>query len=418
MSDSLPDTDDPFELLGVDPSVDEVGLRRAYSRLARRFRPERAPQEFKRIRAAFDQAKLERQWGRAAAHLEPEPDDPPARWDHPQESPLPPPEAIEALGYIPDHAAPPASQGSPHTPKDELQQCAELGDIAGLRAVLDRPEVRARVFREDDLAYEVSCALVYLAWYDLSAAEQRFEKLGIDPATLTAELAESFDSARIYDDERKNGFECAELRDFMALSHWFMELEASDAATALSTAATQETTRVLLALDRLGRRDPHFWARAFDVVQHWGDLAEDIQFDSVIEEELKRIDGKLESHRIARFENILALLMMGASAAAFARFGWWGIPLFLLVVVAWIWSISKTDVRLYREVVRSELGRFVVRQGVPGERLAKVLGRVTQLADNIGRFKREMRDDWGLVWLGAFGALLRRNEDSTSPPNL
>ncbi len=50
----LPDTDDPWELLGLEPDADERAAKRAYARLIRQFRPDRSPDEFKRIRAAYE----------------------------------------------------------------------------------------------------------------------------------------------------------------------------------------------------------------------------------------------------------------------------------------------------------------------------------------------------------------------------
>jgi hypothetical protein len=52
----LPDTSDPFELLGLKRGADEKELRRAYAKLIKAYRPDRAPQEFQRIHAAFERA--------------------------------------------------------------------------------------------------------------------------------------------------------------------------------------------------------------------------------------------------------------------------------------------------------------------------------------------------------------------------
>jgi hypothetical protein len=59
MSDELPDDpsqwpDDPHALLGVHPGVDPTELKRAYTKLIRRFKPEQAPEQFRRIREAYD----------------------------------------------------------------------------------------------------------------------------------------------------------------------------------------------------------------------------------------------------------------------------------------------------------------------------------------------------------------------------
>lgn len=58
-SPSLPDDirdwpDDPEELFGVDETVDRKSLRRIYSRLVRKYKPEHHPEEFQRIRDGYE----------------------------------------------------------------------------------------------------------------------------------------------------------------------------------------------------------------------------------------------------------------------------------------------------------------------------------------------------------------------------
>jgi hypothetical protein len=46
--------ENPFEILGVEPGVSHDALRRAYSERVRRFKPDKFPEQFQRIRAAYD----------------------------------------------------------------------------------------------------------------------------------------------------------------------------------------------------------------------------------------------------------------------------------------------------------------------------------------------------------------------------
>jgi curved DNA-binding protein CbpA len=48
---------DPFEVLGLPPHADEAEVRRRYLELVREFSPERAPERFAVIRAAYDQVR-------------------------------------------------------------------------------------------------------------------------------------------------------------------------------------------------------------------------------------------------------------------------------------------------------------------------------------------------------------------------
>jgi len=76
----LPESEDPFELLGIDlrdSDLDQRALKRAYVRLIKRYKPERAPKEFQRLRAAFEEARSSLEFRRivAAAELEDEADE-------------------------------------------------------------------------------------------------------------------------------------------------------------------------------------------------------------------------------------------------------------------------------------------------------------------------------------------------------
>lgn len=57
---------DPFALLGVPRNVSESDLKRAYTRLIKKFKPEHAPDEFRRIREAYEAAIEMSRWYRDA----------------------------------------------------------------------------------------------------------------------------------------------------------------------------------------------------------------------------------------------------------------------------------------------------------------------------------------------------------------
>ncbi len=61
---SLPESNEPFEVLGIDDAsgLDEKALRRAYIRRIKIYRPDRHPDEFARVRRAYEAAQRELQW--------------------------------------------------------------------------------------------------------------------------------------------------------------------------------------------------------------------------------------------------------------------------------------------------------------------------------------------------------------------
>lgn len=58
---------DPYEQLGLSPTADETEIRKRYLELVRQFPPDRAPQRFAEIRAAYD--ALQDPAGRLEARL-------------------------------------------------------------------------------------------------------------------------------------------------------------------------------------------------------------------------------------------------------------------------------------------------------------------------------------------------------------
>jgi curved DNA-binding protein CbpA len=48
---------DPYDVLDLPPSADEAAVRRRYLELVRSFSPERSPERFAEIRAAYEQLR-------------------------------------------------------------------------------------------------------------------------------------------------------------------------------------------------------------------------------------------------------------------------------------------------------------------------------------------------------------------------
>jgi curved DNA-binding protein CbpA len=48
---------DPYAVIGVSPQADDAEIRSRYLELVREFSPERAPERFAEIRAAFDKLR-------------------------------------------------------------------------------------------------------------------------------------------------------------------------------------------------------------------------------------------------------------------------------------------------------------------------------------------------------------------------
>src|SRR5579883_1594093 len=55
---------DPFAVLGVRPGDDDAVIKRACTRLIRRFKPEHHPDQFRRVREAYETCLERSQWYR------------------------------------------------------------------------------------------------------------------------------------------------------------------------------------------------------------------------------------------------------------------------------------------------------------------------------------------------------------------
>ena len=71
---------DPYDTLGLDRQADDTAIRRAYARMVRQFPPEREPEAFRRIRAAYEQLRDPERRARLSLFLlQPPPPLPPRR---------------------------------------------------------------------------------------------------------------------------------------------------------------------------------------------------------------------------------------------------------------------------------------------------------------------------------------------------
>jgi hypothetical protein len=93
MSDThLPDDvhrwpDDPFEVLGVKHPLDLRAVRRAYAQLIRVYKPEHAPEEFRRIRDAYEVLQMHARWAAYESDDAPPPEDAQPSYDAGQPDP-------------------------------------------------------------------------------------------------------------------------------------------------------------------------------------------------------------------------------------------------------------------------------------------------------------------------------------------
>lgn len=133
----------PYDLLGVRHGANRNELRRAYTRLLKLYKPERAPEEFRRLREAYEQATSWLPWNE-----EPEPRPPvvnvepqPSATAHPQhgDAPQPAPDdaAVESVSQ-PESETQPASEPAQAAPRSVTVSFEQQADTYW-NIWLDRP---------------------------------------------------------------------------------------------------------------------------------------------------------------------------------------------------------------------------------------------------------------------------------------
>jgi hypothetical protein len=116
---------DPVQFFGLRAGFDRRDLKRSYNQLIRRFKPERFPQEFQRIRAAYEQLENAIRYGQATDFAEP---------------------PTESFEWLPQAAPTPAAQfqfsapnaPSPALPLHQRIQCGSVSEI--YRELRDLPD--------------------------------------------------------------------------------------------------------------------------------------------------------------------------------------------------------------------------------------------------------------------------------------
>jgi hypothetical protein len=235
----------PYELLGVDWGCDFRQLRRAYAGLIRVYKPEQHPEQFRRIREAYDALKN-------YVRREEEPAD---EEDSPVQRDEPLPTELRKMRYD-------AMYGNTGLLDQDLQSLWELA-CDGQPAVSYRHQVRLleRFSRQEDLYLQLYWLLVIWPEADVDRDPCEWLVAGLKQTGLTGRLWDLYLEELEHRPDEAGGSRCDELLDSAAAPARLAQLvekrwnAASRAVNIPLIAADREKLR-----QRFCEEDPSLWA--------------------------------------------------------------------------------------------------------------------------------------------------------------
>lgn len=407
----LPKTGDPFALLGVDRDASERDLKRAYVRLIKIYRPDRDPEAFQRIQAAYEAATapawdIDDMIAPASEELgEPEnwPDEPGSGPDEPESWPDEPPE--------------------PWQPNPVLDECERLLEAGDLRAVLARTDAIAASVgaiinegTEHRLA-RIACAL---AWINPQEAARIFALAGGDAGASAYH--------RLHDEllvATSSGLAMwwpAPLYRLLALAPVVDDCRAL--CRDLYADLYQSPDRYLLTLREISR-NPALFAAVLTVL-NWADLGDEPQSPppkGVLPDAIQWINGHLPKYRTFRVRIFFWLFPLLATTNLVGILGapFLGVVAFAVIIGLWfvirrggLWNFS--DQQAHLKHVRPWLIDLVLRFHISPDDIAYQIDETQPSSARIARFSDRIRQDrmvdilWRLVSAGRAA-----NEDLDAP---
>ena len=474
-SDELPSGSDPYEILGISPDADAITLKRAYIRLIRKFKPERDPDSFRRIREAYELAELKLKQNslfsetlgdsnRFETDADLDSDDnlyPPFENISPEElemliSRLPDSSSYYKQRYLlgKKNGEDPASLS--RWPALALQEGISIAEwIYGalepeeIRSIALQPEVtweclrkqsarwaRAQIFRTRIGALigmgRLDTALVEISQKNLSydvSEDPTLSDIILDVAC--AVLWDFPEKARKlyqeYEETADRSYESCMADVFWQLleirEHWLLWREGLTREETLiydflrlSHVVDQSSLNELISnLARDIGRHPGVYLRAFERMYNLKPVlldffifcAEDIADDEgkpfeahssrekkIIQDFSKNAEKKLTRKDFWSYLNSWAygVMFIGAGASLVAL-GWWGlIPLAAALGLSFVldWRMGE---RLFQKKVRPAVFNLVIKNGISPGVAAEFIEKYTNLAQNLGAFADEIKDD-------------------------
>lgn len=452
----LPDTSDPWILLGLEPTADARTIKRAYVALIRRFRPEDDPEAFKRIRNAFEQATRmagEPRRGADAADVAETREGPehrvqpvrdasidsaaspvpaahrtspvrdvlpdaaasPVRAPVPPERDAAPPSADHPRAdtrHAPTTAPPWTAATRPSTMVRAIQARIVHDDATSLWAWLDGETPRGFEPADQTDPSHLVLALAYLAWRDPDRAERTYgARVGLHALAP-------------HDEEHwRHTLEAARaLRTIPTLERdaprWSQALRCAtptppDAPTfdlrPLHEDVVQRPDFYAGLLDRIERTHPVLLPWIERIVNRTTSPPPEASpaLDHHILQTLEAAQRQVQTDPLRIVGILVAIVTVGATVLAAPQIGWWAaaIPTTVLVIAAAIvyFGLEALTLRSYRQHIRPSMLRLAATTGADSRVIALVVQRESDPDDtDTADFVRfALDEDYAVGWFSA-----------------
>lgn len=433
---SLPDSDNPYEILGISPDADQRELKQAYAKLIRTFKPEKHPEEFRRIRAAYEELQA---WQPLANN--PPPGPPPDLSPPDPFVPAPPPtETFEPAPEPRSKPQPEPERQRPTRPRtgryalieevmstgsgarrsalleqlgavpyDELRSGADVlaaefyrlmiagqglaGNVSFIENELRNPDLFKDSVGNPALERVVHAMVAYLALFDPEFARQVFEELYIDADDPVIEIYYyRSEAAKHWNKLHRKNFP-GDLRALL-LAGPLLDSESMQryCANLGRSMLTQPTAyyKTMQALDHKGVLSllttsvaPHLPWEAEET-----DPPEKMKLTPLLRGE----DRLLETPVVNTIFGLFILMLIGVIIFSFVQFGWWGFLGLGIGMVLFFATVIPVNNHAYRKL-RFRLFKLILSRGYSPLEIAKSIRRHKKELSNLTNHDADVEAD-------------------------
>ena len=400
-----PESDDPFLLLELDEkTATALSCKRAWTRLIRRYRPDRSPASFLRVRAAYEEAlrRVAARDAREGLRHEASSSDERAR-----------PDTGEAST---PHGLARAGEG-PRTRRalqDRIDALLLQGRVSDLLLEIDKETLFEQAAGDALLArslVRVACAATWRHPDEADALLDRMVRSGIGDLDLEDGWEARRGVRMAWLSWRRDFGSLPNLTRFIEIGPALSRPALGAAARAVAVEARRHPSEMMDALEELGEGDPDLLVHLWEMVGEAAAVGEVPRRESRITRRRRQApqlwaalddaDKALRRTWSGRVNGKPGLVVGTLTLVILGRAGAWAFFIMVALLFAFLAGVLMNDEPQYRQVVRPRLVAVVARTGCRAVDLLAALRAMGKPPEQVARFKDRIKADAGLELLAA-----------------